>query len=127
MRLDAGWCVTLARGRRTSWGRSAARAKGEAAARRRTRAEARCLAEADEQRFTDGGAYPLDFTCYGNAKQPEPEARSIRRSRGRTCRAHAELRARAERDRQPSEQGIDMEMFWVVYNIPRPRRRLRRV
>jgi hypothetical protein len=41
--------------------------------------------------FTDGGSYPLDFTCYANGGNAQTRAPSIRHSPGRMC--PLELRA----------------------------------
>lgn len=69
--------------------------------------------------FTDGGAYPLDFTCYangGNAQNPSavnPPFSWTNVPRG----TQSFVLALNGTDNRPNK-GIDMEMFWVVYNIP---------
>ena len=70
--------------------------------------------------FTDGGSYPLDFTCYangGNAQNPSainpPFSWTERARRG----TQSFVLALNGTDNHPNK-GIDMEMFWVVYNIP---------
>jgi Raf kinase inhibitor-like YbhB/YbcL family protein len=69
--------------------------------------------------FTDGGAYPLDFTCYangGNAQNPSavnPPFSWTNAPRG----TQSFVLALNGTDNHPNK-GIDMEMFWVVYNIP---------
>jgi Raf kinase inhibitor-like YbhB/YbcL family protein len=67
--------------------------------------------------FTDGGAYPLEFTCYangGNAQNPvNPPFSWTNTPRG----TQSFVLALNGTDNHPNK-GIDMEMFWVVYNIP---------
>jgi Raf kinase inhibitor-like YbhB/YbcL family protein len=69
--------------------------------------------------FTDGGAYPLDFTCYangGNAQNPStinPPFSWTNVPRG----TQSFVLTLNGTDNHPNK-GIDMEMFWVVYNIP---------
>jgi len=69
--------------------------------------------------FTDGGAYPLEFTCYangGNAQNPStinPPFSWTNVPRG----TQSFVLTLNGTDNHPNK-GIDMEMFWVVYNIP---------
>jgi Raf kinase inhibitor-like YbhB/YbcL family protein len=69
--------------------------------------------------FTDGGAYPLEFTCYangGNAQNPSavnPPFSWANVPRG----TQSFVLALNGTDNHPNK-GIAMEMFWVVYNIP---------
>ena len=69
--------------------------------------------------FTDGGAYPLEFTCYangGNAQNPgtiNPPFSWTNVPRG----TQSFVLTLNGTDNHPNK-GIDMEMFWVVYNIP---------
>src|SRR5205814_769968 len=69
--------------------------------------------------FTDGGAYPLDFTCYangGNAQNPSAvnPPFSWTNVPGGT---QSFVLALNGTDNHPNK-GSAMEMFWVVYNIP---------
>jgi len=69
--------------------------------------------------FTDGGAYPLDFTCYGNGgNNQNPSAVNPPFSWTNVPRGtQSFVLALNGTDNHPNK-GIDMEMFWVVYNIP---------
>jgi Raf kinase inhibitor-like YbhB/YbcL family protein len=69
--------------------------------------------------FTDGGTYPLEYTCYangGNAQNPStinPPFSWTNVPRG----TQSFVLTLNGTDNHPNK-GIDMEMFWVVYNIP---------
>ena len=69
--------------------------------------------------FTDGGAYPLDFTCYANGgNNQNPSAVNPPFSWSNVPRGtQSFVLALNGTDNHPNK-GIDMEMFWVVYNIP---------
>jgi Raf kinase inhibitor-like YbhB/YbcL family protein len=69
--------------------------------------------------FTDGGAYPLEFTCYANGgNNPNPSAVNPPFSWTNTPRGtQSFVLALNGTDNHPNK-GIDMEMFWVVSNIP---------
>jgi len=123
----AGWCGDAARGRRTVVGQERGAREGRGAARRRTRGRgAGARLKLTSSGFTDGGAYPLDFTCYATAEQPEPSAVNPPFSWTNVPRGTQSFVLALNGTDNHAEQGIDMEMFWVVYTSPRPRRRLRR-
>jgi Raf kinase inhibitor-like YbhB/YbcL family protein len=69
--------------------------------------------------FRDGGDYPLEFSCYGNGGTRENPSNINPPFSWANAPAGTQsfVLALNGPDNHP-QKGINMEMFWVVYNIP---------
>jgi Raf kinase inhibitor-like YbhB/YbcL family protein len=71
--------------------------------------------------FPDGGSLPLTFTCYnngGNAQSPPENSMSPPFSWANAPKGTASFALTLNGPDNHPNKGIDMEMFWVVWNIP---------
>ena len=71
--------------------------------------------------FTDGGKLPLTFTCYnngGNAQSPPESAVSPPFQWANVPKGTASFALLANGTDVHPAKGIDMEMFWALWNIP---------
>jgi Raf kinase inhibitor-like YbhB/YbcL family protein len=71
--------------------------------------------------FADGGILPLTFTCYnngGNAQSPPENALSPPFSWTNAPKGTASFALVLNGPDNHPNKGIDMEMFWAIWNIP---------
>ena len=71
--------------------------------------------------FADGGILPLTFTCYnngGNAQSPPENAMSPPFSWANVPKGTASFALTLNGPDNHPNKGIDMEMFWAIWNIP---------
>jgi Raf kinase inhibitor-like YbhB/YbcL family protein len=71
--------------------------------------------------FADGGILPLTFTCYnngGNAQSPPENAASPPFSWANVPKGTASFALTLNGPDNHPNKGIDMEMFWAIWNIP---------
>src|SRR5262249_42776011 len=71
--------------------------------------------------FADGGILPLTFTCYnngGNAQSPPENAQSPPFSWANIPKGTASFALTLNGPDNHPNKGIDMEMFWAIWNIP---------
>jgi Raf kinase inhibitor-like YbhB/YbcL family protein len=71
--------------------------------------------------FTDGGNLPPTFTCYnngGNAQSPPENAMSPPFSWANVPKGTASFVLTLSGPDNHPNKGIEMEMFWVMWNIP---------
>ena len=71
--------------------------------------------------FTDGGRLPLTFTCYnngGNAQSPPDNTLSPPFQWANAPKGTVSFALLANGPDNHPAKGIDMEMFWALWNIP---------
>jgi Raf kinase inhibitor-like YbhB/YbcL family protein len=71
--------------------------------------------------FNDGGILPLTFTCYnngGNAQSPPENAMSPPFAWANIPKGTASFALILNGPDNHQNKGIDMEMFWAIWNIP---------